>query len=52
MHFCPDVPFILVGTKSDARNDPNEAKKLQASGQSFVTAEQGEALAKKLKAIK
>jgi len=52
MHFCPDVPFILVGTKCDIRNDPVEVEKLKAQGQSPITTEQGIELAKKLKAIK
>eukprot|EP01119_Soliformovum_irregulare_P006752 TRINITY_DN19181_c0_g1_i1.p1 TRINITY_DN19181_c0_g1~~TRINITY_DN19181_c0_g1_i1.p1 ORF type:complete len:192 (-),score=37.19 TRINITY_DN19181_c0_g1_i1:93-668(-) len=52
MHFCPDVPFILVGTKCDIRADPAELEKLRAQGQSPITTEQGNELAKKLKAIK
>lgn len=52
MHFCPDVPFILVGTKSDIRNEPAELEKLRAQGQSPITTEQGNELARKLKAIK
>lgn len=52
MHFCPDVPFILVGTKADIRNEPSEIAKLQAQGQSPITTHHGEDLAKKLKAIK
>jgi len=52
MHFCPDVPFILVGTKCDVRGDPTEIEKLRAQGQSPITAEQGNDLARKLKAIK
>jgi len=52
MHFCPDVPFILVGTKCDIRNDSGEVEKLRSQGQSPITTEQGNELAKKLKAIK
>mmetsp|Transcript_29650 Transcript_29650/g.41729 ORF Transcript_29650/g.41729 Transcript_29650/m.41729 type:complete len:194 (+) Transcript_29650:52-633(+) len=52
IHFCPDVPFILVGTKADVRSDPNEVEKLKAQGQSPISTEQGNELAKKLKAIK
>jgi len=52
MHFCPDVPFILVGTKVDLRNDHNEVSKLSAQGQQPVTTETGNELARKLKAIK
>jgi GTPase SAR1 family protein len=52
MHFCSDVPFILVGTKCDMRNDPAELEKLRQQGQSTITTEQGNELARKLKAIK
>jgi len=52
MHFCPDVPFILVGTKMDCRNDPGELEKLKGGNQSPITHEGGAELARKLKAIK
>jgi len=52
MHFCPDIPFILVGTKSDMRNDQNELKKLTADKKAPVSVEEGNRLATKLGAIK
>jgi len=52
MHFCPDVPFILVGTKLDMRNERAEVEKLRSQGQNPISTEQGNELAKKLKAIK
>lgn len=52
MHFCPDVPYILVGTKLDLRDDPNTLEKLRASGQQPVPTAKGEELAKKIKAVK
>ena len=52
MHFCPDVPYILVGTKLDLRDDPNTLEKLRASGQQAVSTQRGEELAKKIKAVK
>jgi len=52
IHFCPDVPQILVGTKIDLRKDSETVKKLEASGQNTISSEQGEILAKKIKAIK
>jgi GTPase SAR1 family protein len=52
MHFCPEVPFILVGTKCDCRNDSGEIEKLRQQGQTPVSTEQGLDLAKKLKSIK
>ena len=33
IHYCPDVPLILVGTKLDLREDPATISKLQALGQ-------------------
>lgn len=47
-----EVPFILVGTKVDMRNDANEIERLRSQGQSMITTEQGNELAKKLKAVK
>jgi GTPase SAR1 family protein len=41
-----------VGTKIDLRNDEATIEKLKASGQHVITTEGGEALAKKIKAIK
>ncbi len=52
MHFCPDVPFILVGTKCDMRSDPAELEKLRQQGHSPITTDQGNELARKLKSIK
>lgn len=52
MHFCPEVPFILVGTKLDMRNDPSELEKLRSQNQFPISTEQGNELGKKLKAIK
>jgi len=52
MHFCPEVPQILVGTKLDARSDTGLLDKLKAQGQKPVTTEQGQELAKKIKAVK
>lgn len=52
IHFCPDVPLILVGTKTDLRNDSETIEKLKKQGQNPVTPEQGADLAKKIKAVK
>jgi len=52
MHFCPEVPQILVGTKLDARGDQAFIEKLKSQGQKPVTTEQGQELARKIKAVK
>jgi len=52
MHFCPEVPQILVGTKLDARSDAALLEKLKSQGQKPVTNEQGQELARKIKAVK
>jgi len=52
MHFCRDVPQILVGTKLDARADPALLDKLKSQGQKPVTTEQGQELARKISAVK
>ena len=50
--FVPGTTRILVGTKSDLRNDQGRIRELSDRGISMVTREQGEALAKKIKAAK
>ena len=37
MHFCPDVPHLLIGTKLDCRNDSTVIEKLRSSNQAPVT---------------
>ena len=52
MHFCPDVPQILVGTKCDTRSDRATLDKLKSQGQKPVTAEEAQALARKIRSVK
>ena len=52
MHFCPDVPHLLIGTKLDCRNDSTIIEKLRASNQQPITTAKGEELARKIKALK
>eukprot|EP01088_Endostelium_zonatum_P001117 TRINITY_DN113_c0_g2_i1.p1 TRINITY_DN113_c0_g2~~TRINITY_DN113_c0_g2_i1.p1 ORF type:complete len:202 (-),score=34.86 TRINITY_DN113_c0_g2_i1:93-698(-) len=51
-HFCPSIPIILVGTKFDLRADDKTIAKLKETGQAPISSEQGEDMAKKLKAVK
>lgn len=49
-HHCPGVPFILVGTQSDLRDDFHTISKLARCKQSFVSAQEANKLAKQVKA--
>ena len=40
-YYSPNVPFILVGTKADTRNDPEIAAQLAEKSQSLITSDQG-----------
>mmetsp|Transcript_6816 Transcript_6816/g.21938 ORF Transcript_6816/g.21938 Transcript_6816/m.21938 type:complete len:194 (+) Transcript_6816:150-731(+) len=51
-HHAPGVPFILVGTKLDLRNDPDTIARLQQKRRQPVNYEEGEALARELGAYK
>jgi len=41
-HHAPGVPIILVGTKSDLRNDQSMIQQLQAKGMSIIKQEEAE----------
>ncbi|CAG8582207.1 16937_t:CDS:1, partial [Acaulospora colombiana] len=49
---CPGIPFLIVGTKIDLRNDSIIVEKLLRQNKSPITVEQGEMLAQELKAVK
>lgn len=49
-YHAPGVPVILVGTKSDLRNDPEQISKLNKSGKSPITSEQGVQMAQEIHA--
>ncbi|VEL34964.1 unnamed protein product [Protopolystoma xenopodis] len=51
-HHCPNTPIILVGTKSDLRDDTEQIKALKARGQSPITYPQGLAMSKEINAVK
>ncbi len=51
-HYAPGVPVILVGTKADLKHDSSTLAQLKARGESVVTIEEGQELARNLYAIK
>lgn len=51
-HYSPNTPIILVGTKSDMREEPGIIEKLKEQRLEPVTPEQGRAAAQKIKAVK
>ncbi len=48
--YLPDVPVILVGCKADYREDAAGQKRLADRGISLISREQGEKMAKSIKA--
>ncbi|KZP18987.1 P-loop containing nucleoside triphosphate hydrolase protein [Athelia psychrophila] len=50
--FCPGVPAILVGCKSDLRGDERTIKELRLAGQDLVMLEEAEAMAVRIGAVK
>ncbi|RIB21135.1 rho family small GTP binding protein cdc42 [Gigaspora rosea] len=48
-HHCPGIPYLIVGTLIELRDDPLVVEKLSRQG---ITLEQGENLAQELGAIK
>ncbi|KAL5015350.1 hypothetical protein ScPMuIL_009620 [Solemya velum] len=51
-HHCQKTPFLLVGTQVDLRDDATTIEKLAKNRQKPISFEQGEKLAKELKAVK
>eukprot|EP00729_Bicosta_minor_P009427 gene9427-11177_t len=47
-HFCPGVPIILVGCKSDARTEPRYIKDLAQKGQKPVPLDDAQRVAKSI----
>lgn len=50
-HFCPKVPYVLVGTKKDLRNDPATIASLEKTKQKPITPQEGQMLAERMKAV-
>lgn len=51
-YYCPGVPYIIVGTQIDLRNDPATLKRLAKSNLMPISAAQGEKLAREMHAVK
>lgn len=49
-HFCPNVPFVLVGCKRDLRQDAHTISELKKMGQKPVSYEEGQMVAMKIQA--
>lgn len=47
-HFCPLVPLVLVGTKTDLRNDQHTLDLLAAQGTKPLSSEKGQEVAKRI----
>ena len=47
-HFCPDVPYLLVGLKTDLREDDDTQEKLRQRNMTCVSYEEGVAKAKEI----
>jgi Ras-related C3 botulinum toxin substrate 1 len=50
-HHCPTAKTILVGTKLDLREDPEKLESLKEKGLSPITPEQGQDMAREIKAV-
>ncbi|KAL1927775.1 hypothetical protein VTP01DRAFT_3596 [Rhizomucor pusillus] len=48
MHFCENVPKLLVGTKIDLRDNQTRIAQLNALGHHLITYEEGERLAREI----
>eukprot|EP00045_Choanoeca_perplexa_P022749 m.10732 g.10732 ORF g.10732 m.10732 type:complete len:193 (+) comp9671_c0_seq1:242-820(+) len=46
--YCPKVPYIVVGCKSDVRGDETVKAALASKGQTMITKAEGESLASKV----
>jgi Rho family, other len=47
-HFCEGTPLILVATKTDLRSDDTTRRMLAAQGQTPVTPDQGQSVAREI----
>jgi len=52
LHFCQNLPIILVGCKKDLRDDPRVLEELRKISQKPVTYEEGLAVSQKIGAVR
>ncbi|KAK9372861.1 P-loop containing nucleoside triphosphate hydrolase protein [Lipomyces chichibuensis] len=52
LHFCQNLPIILVGCKKDLRHDSKTIEELQKTSQRPVSTQEGDAVAQKIGAIR
>jgi GTPase SAR1 family protein len=50
-HYCPKVPILLVGTKTDLRNDSDTLVAIRKKGWEPVLSRQGSLVAQKVQAV-
>jgi len=50
-HHCPDAKTLLVGTKSDLKEDKATLERLASQGLAPITQQQGEQMAREIKAL-
>eukprot|EP01023_Acetabularia_acetabulum_P001141 TRINITY_DN10428_c0_g2_i2.p2 TRINITY_DN10428_c0_g2~~TRINITY_DN10428_c0_g2_i2.p2 ORF type:complete len:225 (-),score=21.59 TRINITY_DN10428_c0_g2_i2:104-730(-) len=51
-HHCPNVPMLIVGTKSDLRTDENTLENLKKENKAPITEEEANAMVKDLGALR
>ena len=49
-HFCPNVPFLVIATKKDLRNDTAVRQQLAREKESIIRPEEGKAMADTVRA--
>ena len=47
-HFCPNVPFLLIATKKDLRNDPTSKASITGEKIEIIQTEKGRAMSEKV----
>lgn len=52
VHFCPNLPIILVGCQTELRSDEKTLGGLRKQGQQPITYEQGQDLAAQIRAVR